>query len=48
MVGKKFISYNLQQLRKAHDLTQVELADIVGKSRHAIVSWENGDTFPDS
>ncbi|MDR0859298.1 MAG: helix-turn-helix domain-containing protein [Oscillospiraceae bacterium] len=41
------ISENLKKLRRSHDLTQEELADIVGVSAQSISKWERGDNFPD-
>lgn len=41
------ISENLYSLRKAHELTQEEVAEKVGVSRQAVAKWENGDTIPD-
>ncbi|HHU23638.1 MAG TPA: helix-turn-helix transcriptional regulator [Acholeplasmataceae bacterium] len=38
---------NLARLRKAHDMTQSELADKLNLTRQAISRYENGDSFPD-
>ena len=40
-------SDNLLQLRKMRHMTQEELAEQVGVSRHAIAKWESGETVPD-
>lgn len=37
----------LVQLRKGNDLSQEQLAEILGVSRQAISRWEAGDTTPD-
>ncbi|TVP85921.1 MAG: XRE family transcriptional regulator [Acholeplasmataceae bacterium] len=41
-IGKKIAA-----LRKAKDMTQVELADLLGISYQAVSNWERGDTMPD-
>ncbi len=38
---------NLVSLRKLHDMTQEDLADIVGVTRQAVAKWESGETVPD-
>ena len=38
---------NLVQLRKAHDMTQEELAEKIGVSRQSVAKWESGDSLPD-
>ena len=38
---------NLKAARVRKDLTQAELADLVGVSRQTIVEWEKGHTTPD-
>src|SRR5262249_55045247 len=51
----KSVSYNgrdyasgqaMLRLRRAVDLTQAELADIVGVSRSAVGKWERGSSYP--
>ena len=44
---KDIISDNLVKLRKAHNLTQNELAEKLFLSYQAISQWENGITKPD-
>ena len=38
---------NLIQLRKAHDMTQEDLAEKIGVSRQSVAKWESGDSLPD-
>ena len=38
----------IQQLRKDENLSQAELAKLVGVSRQAVSKWENGQSLPDS
>lgn len=38
---------NLIQLRKCRQLTQEQLAEMVGVTRQAIAKWESGETMPD-
>lgn len=40
-------SQQLTRLRKAHHLTQAQLADKLHLSRQAISKWENGESQPD-
>lgn len=42
------LSERLKQLRKAKGLSQLQLADIVGLSQHAINSYESGRREPNS
>lgn len=42
-----FISENLKYLRKQKDLTQEEVAEMIGVSAQSVSKWERGDTFPD-
>ena len=37
----------LQLLRRAHGLSQEQLAEVLDISRQAISKWENGDSVPD-
>ena len=37
----------LQQIRKHHDLSQEQLAEKLGVSRHTIYRWETGQSMPD-
>jgi transcriptional regulator with XRE-family HTH domain len=43
---KKFGAY-ISKLRKAHDLTQSQLAESLNVTRQAVSKWEMGDSFPD-
>ena len=38
---------NLIQLRKLHQMTQEDLAEVAGVSRQAIAKWETGESTPD-
>lgn len=38
---------NLVQLRKAHEMTQEDLAEKIGVSRQSVAKWESGDSLPD-
>lgn len=42
-----YISENLKSLRKEKDLTQEEVAEMIGVSAQSVSKWERGDTFPD-
>lgn len=41
------IGSNLRRLRREKDMTQEELADILGVSFQAVSKWERGDSYPD-
>lgn len=41
-IGKK-----ISELRKRKDMTQMELADLMGISYQAVSNWERGNTMPD-
>jgi transcriptional regulator with XRE-family HTH domain len=41
------ISGNIKKLRRSRDLTQEELAEIIGVSAQSVSKWERGDNFPD-
>ncbi len=41
------IHVRLFELRKAHDLTQEEVADAAGVDKTAVCHWETGDAKPD-
>jgi transcriptional regulator with XRE-family HTH domain len=41
------IGRNLRGLRREKDMTQEELADILGVSFQAVSKWERGDSYPD-
>ena len=38
---------NLQELRKIHNLSQEELADMIGVSRQTLSKYETGESLPD-
>ena len=38
---------NLKKFRLQRELTQEQLADILGVSAQAVSRWENGTTYPD-
>ncbi len=38
---------NLVQLRKLHNMTQEDLADLVGVTRQSVAKWESGESVPD-
>lgn len=44
---KLLIGTNLKQLRKEKDLTQEELAEILGVSYQSVSRWENNSCYPD-
>ena len=46
-MDKTVINFRLSELRKAKNITQGELAEIVGTSFQTISKWENGITMPD-
>lgn len=41
------IGENIKRLRRTKDITQEQLADILGISSAAVSKWERGDTYPD-
>lgn len=47
MFDMRSIGKKIAALRKAKDMTQVELADLLGISYQAVSNWERGDTMPD-
>ena len=42
-----YLAENLKTLRKSKDMTQEEIAEIIGVSPQSVSKWERGDTFPD-
>ena len=47
MIDLKLIGKEITDLRKAHNMTQMELADKLGISFQAVSNWERGNTMPD-
>ncbi len=41
------ISENLLTLRKLHNYSQEQVADMINVSRQAVAKWESGETTPD-
>ncbi len=41
------IGENLRKLRTKNELTQEQLAEVLGVSPQAISRWENNSTYPD-
>ena len=39
---------NLKYIRKKHNITQEQLADILSVSRQAISKWESGFGYPET
>lgn len=37
---------NIKELRKAANMTQVQLADAVGVNQSTVAAWESGEKFP--
>ena len=48
-IGRKKMSFadNLIELRKYHDYSQEELADMIGVSRQTLSKYETGESLPD-
>ena len=42
-----YIAENIKTLRKSKDMTQDEVAEILGVSPQSVSKWERGDTYPD-
>jgi len=42
-----YIAENIKTLRKNKDMTQEEVAEILGVSPQSVSKWERGDTYPD-
>jgi len=45
---KSNLAENIKKYRKRSNLTQVELAEKLGLSKHSVISYEKGATFPAS
>lgn len=41
------IRNRLVELRKEHNLSQTDVANLLGKSKNAVGSWEQGLSLPD-
>ena len=41
------LSENIKKLRLEKDMTQSQLATVLGVSEQAVSRWENGNTYPD-
>lgn len=44
---KQIVARNLTQLRKEHQLTQIQLAEQIHYSDKAVSKWERGESLPD-
>lgn len=44
---KQIVAHNLTQLRKEHQLTQIQLAEQIHYSDKAVSKWERGESLPD-
>ena len=42
-----FIAENIRALRKARNMTQEDVAEMLGVSAQSVSKWERGDTYPD-
>ena len=42
-----YIGENLKVLRKKEDMTQEDVAEVLGVSPQSVSKWERGDTYPD-
>ena len=41
-----YIAENLKALRKKRNMTQEDVAEIIGVSPQSVSKWERGDTYP--
>ena len=47
-MNKPIIANNLRTIRRSHNLTQMDLAQLLGiQSTNRISRWENGLSYPD-
>lgn len=44
---KNMIGTNLNRLRKLHQYTQEEIAEMLSVSRQSVAKWESGESMPD-
>lgn len=44
---KNNLSKNLKRLRKEENLSQEQLADLLGVSRQSVSKWETEDAYPE-
>ena len=44
---KTIVAHNIAELRKASNMTQLELAEKLNYSDKAVSKWEHGDSIPD-
>ena len=47
MFNMQKVGRKIAELRKTHNMTQLELADKIGISFQAISNWERGNSMPD-
>ena len=47
MLDMKKVGKNIKAARTEKNMTQLELADILGVSYQAVSNWERGNTMPD-
>ena len=47
MFDMRKVGQKIAQLRKSHNMTQLELADKIGISFQAVSNWERGNSMPD-
>lgn len=47
MILRENVKNNLIELRNEHGLSQLEVANLTGKTRTAVASWEQGLSLPD-
>ena len=45
---KDIIRQTLIELRTEHEMTQTDVGKVVGKSKTAVASWEQGKSMPDA